>query len=125
MADTPTRDETPPGSGGGSANKASELSNDLRKLQDHVESLDAHLLQDNILKVQCFPGGYPGGSTLGDSLPSLPLSAAARASVPDHGEAADSGQQGTGKCIQQQWVSASYRAAAAAAATSPAEGGEA
>lgn len=40
-----------PASVGSSINRARELTGELRRLQEHVESLDASQLQENVLKV--------------------------------------------------------------------------
>lgn len=44
-----------PASVGSSVNRAKELTNELRRLQEHVESLDATQLQDNVAKVSASP----------------------------------------------------------------------
>lgn len=44
--------------------RAKELTSDLRRLQQHVESLDALLLQDNVLKVRDHSSGQHGSDLL-------------------------------------------------------------
>lgn len=44
-------DSSTPGSATTSVSRAKELTAELRRLQEHVESLDAALLQDNVAKV--------------------------------------------------------------------------